>query len=172
MRVGFTSLALSLLFTLAAQGSDGTEAPAGTSKDQVPQASATVEVLGILDKGLTVTTVQGAALEDKRLLTADTAQLLEDLPGFSFYTGGGLSSLPVLDGMADDRLKVRVDGAPITASCPNHMNPALSTLDPAAVAGISVFAGLTPVSQGGDSIGPHQQGHLQFSGHPYQGQAE
>jgi len=153
MRTWSTPLALSMLFTLAAQGSDGTETPTGTRQVQATQAAATVEVLGILDKGLTVTTVQGAALEDQRLRSADTAQLLEDLPGISFYTGGGLSSLPVLDGIADDRLKVMVDGAPITASCPNHMNPALSTLDPAAVAGISVFAGLTPVSQGGDSIG-------------------
>ncbi|MDR3670707.1 MAG: TonB-dependent receptor [Holophaga sp.] len=142
-----------MFFTLAAQGSENANSPTVDRNVPVAEASATVEVTATLDGGLTETSLQGPALEDKRLRTADTAQLLEDLPGVSFYTGGGLSSLPVLDGLADDRLKVLIDGAPITASCPNHMNPALSTIAPATVTGIRVFAGLTPVSQGGDSIG-------------------
>lgn len=109
------------------------------------------------DEGLSApmgtTVISGEELESKRVGTSDTARLLKDIPGISLYTGGGVSSLPVIHGMADDRLKLLVDGMPITAACPNHMNPALSYLDPANVGQIEVMAGITPVSAGGDSIG-------------------
>lgn len=39
------------------------------------------------------------------------------------------------------------------ASSPNHMNPPLSYIDPSRVESIQVYAGITPVSAGGDSIG-------------------
>lgn len=95
----------------------------------------------------------GDALNARRFGTNDTASLLDGIPGISLYTGGGVSSLPVINGLADDRLKITVDGMSITAACPNHMNPALSYIDPAALASINVYAGIVPVSQGGDSIG-------------------
>jgi iron complex outermembrane receptor protein len=41
----------------------------------------------------------------------------------------------------------------LIASCPNHMNPALSYLDPTQVDALKVYAGIAPVSLGGDSIG-------------------
>jgi Outer membrane receptor for ferrienterochelin and colicins len=85
--------------------------------------------------------------------TSDTARLLLDVPGVNVTTGGGASSLPTMRGLADDRLKILVDGMPITAACPNHMNPALSYLDPTNVGRIEVLPGITPVSAGGDSIG-------------------
>jgi iron complex outermembrane receptor protein len=83
----------------------------------------------------------------------DTAKLLQKSPGLSFYTGGGVSSLPAINGLADDRLKISVDGMTITSACPNHMNPALSYIAPAALSEINVYAGVVPVSQGGDSVG-------------------
>lgn len=89
----------------------------------------------------------------RRFATSDTATLLDGVPGMSFYSGGGVSSLPVIDGLGDDRLKIAVDGMSITAACPNHMNPALSYIDPTALSQINVYAGIVPVSQGGDSIG-------------------
>lgn len=84
---------------------------------------------------------------------SDTASLLEMEPGISLKSGGGLSSLPVIHGMADDRINIKVDGAMIASSCPNHMNPALSYIDPSKVATMETMAGITPVSHGGDSIG-------------------
>lgn len=83
----------------------------------------------------------------------DSAQLLHHEPGVFFQSGGGISSLPIIHGMADDRVNIKVDGAQITSSCPNHMNPALSYLEPEKIESIEVFAGITPVSQGGDSLG-------------------
>lgn len=95
----------------------------------------------------------GDDLKKRKSTAAGTADLLKDIPGLSLYTNGGQSALPVMHGLADDRNKVLVDGMPITSSCPNHMNPALSFIEPSAVARVEAIAGITPVSQGGDSIG-------------------
>ncbi|MBI1262881.1 MAG: TonB-dependent receptor plug domain-containing protein [Rhizobiales bacterium] len=82
----------------------------------------------------------------------DTAAIFSGTPGMSLYKAGGVSSLPVLNGLADDRVRVVIDGMSINASCPNHMNSPLSYIDPSNVGSATVVAGLTPVSMGGDSI--------------------
>jgi iron complex outermembrane receptor protein len=86
------------------------------------------------------------------LNTSDTAALLLIEPSVSLYRAGGVSSLPVIHGLADDRIRIKVDGMDLISSCANHMNPALSYIDTANVAAIEVLAGITPVSMGGDSI--------------------
>ena len=86
-------------------------------------------------------------------LTDDSAALLRGVPGVSLNAAGGLSSLPSIRGLADDRLRIKVDGMDLIASCPNHMNPALSYVDPSNLGSLKVYAGVTPVSVGGDSIG-------------------
>ncbi len=83
---------------------------------------------------------------------SDTASLLNKTPGVTLNTGGGFSSLPSIHGMADDRINITVDGMQITSACPNHMNPALSYIDPSKVQTMEAVAGIAPVSQGGDSI--------------------
>ena len=55
----------------------------------------------------------------------DTAKLLERQPGVSVQTGGGVSGLPAIRGLADDRLKIVVGGVQATATCANHMNSPL-----------------------------------------------
>jgi iron complex outermembrane recepter protein len=97
--------------------------------------------------------LDAAALLPMRALTSDTATLLRDVPGVSFTSAGGVSSLPSIRGLADDRLRIKVDGMDLIAACPNHMNPALSYIDPTRVDHITVYAGITPVSVSGDSIG-------------------
>jgi hypothetical protein len=88
-----------------------------------------------------------------RARTSDTASLLAGIPGVSLYGNGGVSSLPVIHGMEDDRVRTLVDGMDLISACANHMNPPLSYIDPSNVGGIKVYAGITPVSVGGDSIG-------------------
>jgi iron complex outermembrane receptor protein len=85
--------------------------------------------------------------------TSDSAALLADEPGVTLYRAGGVSSLPAIHGLADDRVRVKLDGMDLIASCPNHMNPPLSYIDPTNIDNIKVYAGITPVSVGGDSIG-------------------
>ncbi len=97
--------------------------------------------------------ISGATLAPQRAATSDTARLLQDIPGISLYGAGGVSSLPAIHGLADDRIRIQVDGMDLMAACPNHMNSALSYIDPTRVESITVFAGITPVSVGGDSLG-------------------
>lgn len=92
----------------------------------------------------------------------DTTRLLQQIPGVSAYSAGGLSALPSIHGLADDRLRVQVNGMDLQAACPNHMNSALSYMAPANVGEIKVYAGVTPVSAGGDSLG----GTIQVSSAP------
>lgn len=125
-------------------------AQATDSTQTLPELEVRAEPINVPAFG---TSLQGDALDARRFATNDTAAVLEGTPGLSFYIGGGISSLPVINGLGDDRLKVTVDGMSITSACPNHMNPALSYIDPAALSQIKVYAGIVPVSQGGDSIG-------------------
>lgn len=97
--------------------------------------------------------LSGPDVAAKRVGSSDAAQLLKDIPGIATQSGGGVSSLPVMHGMADDRLKQVVNGMTLTSACPNHMNPPLSYVDAESVGRIEVLPGVTPVSSGGDSIG-------------------
>jgi len=132
-------LALYPVFGVAAQVPTLDEIVVTASKPIPPQAGPT--------------TLDVQALAPKRASTSDTASLLRDVPGVAMQTGGGVSSLPIIRGLADDRLRTTVDGMDLIAACPNHMNPALSYIDPSNVESIKVYAGVTPVSVGGDSIG-------------------
>jgi iron complex outermembrane recepter protein len=107
---------------------------------------------------VTATATNGESISDsdvarKRVTTSDTASLLLDVPGVAVQNAGGVSSLPVIHGLADDRLRIKTDGVDAVASCPNHMNSPLSYVDPTNVGSVKVYAGITPVSVGGDSIG-------------------
>lgn len=86
-------------------------------------------------------------------VTSDTAAMLADQPGVSLYGAGGISSLPAIHGLADDRNRIKVDGMDLISSCPNHMNSPLSYLAPTSVGTLKTYAGIAPVSLGGDSIG-------------------
>jgi iron complex outermembrane receptor protein len=97
-------------------------------------------------------TVSPSSIEQMRPASSDTATLLGNIPGISTYGAGGVSSLPVIRGLADDRIRIQVDGMDLIASCPNHMNPPLSYIDPTHVGTLRVYSGITPVSVGGDSI--------------------
>lgn len=112
-----------------------------------------VVVTATHDKSPSAEKVDAATLRALRPATSDSASLLRDVPGVSLYGAGGVSSLPSIHGLADDRLRIKLDGMDLIASCPNHMNPPLSYVDPGNVETLQVYAGITPVSVGGDSIG-------------------
>lgn len=94
-----------------------------------------------------------AQLAAQAARSSDSAQLLQDIPGLNLHAAGGFSSLPVLRGLADDRLLVKTDGASLVAACPNHMNSPLSYMDASKVDSVQVYNGAAPVSAGGDNIG-------------------
>ena len=57
----------------------------------------------------TATPLDRASLNARIPATSDSASLLSDIPGLSLNGAGGVSSLPAINGLADDRLRIKVD---------------------------------------------------------------
>lgn len=131
------------------QPASAASSPAGGALQPLPRQVIT----GSRDDGLFAARSSASQLARGRAASSDSAGLLQALPGVSLYGAGGVSSLPAIHGLADDRLRTQVDGMDLVAACPNHMNPALSYIDASNVGSVKVYAGITPVSVGGDSIG-------------------
>lgn len=118
-----------------------------------PNSNLTLDEVVVSASSITTSGLNKKELERKRNNTSDSARLLGDQPGISLNSAGGVSSIPAIHGMADDRLRVKVDGMDLVSACANHMNPPLSYIDPTRIDKVMVFAGISPVSVGGDSIG-------------------
>lgn len=103
--------------------------------------------------GAPATLVAGEAIARRKASGEDSVSLLLGEPGVAVQAGGGTTALPVVRGMADDRMLVTVDGAEATAFCPNHMNPPGSYVLAGSVTSIALSPTLSPVSAGGDNIG-------------------
>ena len=140
--------AVAMLFVGAtpAYANDGDKHPS-------PVQEATLPTVTVTDTAPTETSVGRGHVDRMRAATSDTASLLADTPGVSVRAAGGVSSFPVIQGVADDRLRIKVDGMDLIASCPNHMNTPLSYLPPSDVGSLKVHSNIAPVSVGGDSIG-------------------
>lgn len=96
--------------------------------------------------------ITGEALHRHRSASADTMAVIAGAPGVAVAANGGISSLPVIRGLADSRVLVAIDGVQITAFCPNGMNPPGSYVSPSRVGSIAILPTLSPVSAGGDNI--------------------
>jgi len=102
------------------------------------------------DNDLEVIEVHGHA-QNKHVSLGSSESLLSNL-GVDFSAAGGVSNLPILNGLMGDRVKVLVDGADVTAACANHMNPPLSYISANQITSYKVVAGVSPISAGGDNI--------------------
>jgi iron complex outermembrane receptor protein len=113
--------------------------------------------IGVGTKGLALplntTRMNQSTIQSQLPSTSDTAQIMNRAPGVSIFSAGGVSGLPAINGLNNDRVKVLLNGMVVTSACSNQMNPPLSYIDPSQVAAADVIAGVTPVSKGGDSIG-------------------
>ncbi len=142
------ALALALLLPVAALPDD--EPVREVVLDEIvitnPKIESTDATLGAATPGK-------ADLAARKGTTGDAADLLRGVPGVSLGGAGGISSLPAVHGLSDDRLRIQVDGADLMPACPNHMNSPLSYADPTRIESVTVYSGITPVSVGGDSIG-------------------
>jgi iron complex outermembrane receptor protein len=144
-------IAIAVTFALSAvwqTANAQTGNPASHSLDEVVVSDSRIE-----PAPTAAGTLNMKSLAPMRASTSDTAGLLRNIPGVSLQGAGGVSSLPAIHGMADDRVRTKVDGMDLISGCANHMNPPLSYIDPTNVGSVKVFAGITPVSIGGDSIG-------------------
>lgn len=135
----------------------GETAPEGPPTGDQASTGEAMPAIGVGSGGLAVplntTRLTSAAIKSQLPATSDTAGLLREAPGVSIFTSGGVSGLPAINGLNDDRVKVLLNGMVVTSACPNHMNPPLSYIDPSQVVIADVIAGVTPVSVGGDSLG-------------------
>jgi iron complex outermembrane recepter protein len=93
------------------------------------------------------------------LRNADSAALIRNLPGAAVVRNGPQTGIVQLRGLSGDRVAVRVDGMTITPACPNHMDPPLHYASAGSGDLIDLYAGISPVSVGGDHIG----GSLSFN---------
>ncbi len=128
---------------------------ASTSTQSDDEAIEHITVEGNIGQSLAAHTavLSEVDINRKGAASVDTASLLRGIAGVHLNATGGLSSLPAIHGLADDRLRVKVNGMDLISSCPNHMNPPLSYMAPNDVGTLTVYTGLAPVSVGGDSLG-------------------
>ncbi|MCH7226328.1 TonB-dependent receptor [Haloferula sp. A504] len=83
---------------------------------------------------------------------ADGGDLLRGMPGVAIMRNGPQTGLAQIRGLGGDRVRVKVDDRTITPACPNHMDPPLHYAHVASGDLVELFAGISPVSAGGDSI--------------------
>jgi len=88
-----------------------------------------------------------------RLRSPDAAAIVRNLPGAAIVRNGPQTGILQLRGLSGDRVAVRVAGMTITPACPNHMDPPLHYAHPSSGDLVEMFAGISPVSAGGDHIG-------------------
>ena len=117
---------------------------------QLPDISVTASPI---NQSLTTSILTVEELQSMAPSTSDTSSLLRNVPGVNIQRSGGVSGLPVMHGLADDRLRIKVDGMSLISACGNHMNSPLSYIAPSNVGSAVVHTTLSPVSSGGDSIG-------------------
>jgi iron complex outermembrane receptor protein len=139
-----TVLLTSAGFALPAAAQAPTELPPIEAQDAGPAGTGGVAASG--------TEVTGADVEAGLATSSDALQLISRVPGVALQSNGGIASLPVLRGLADDRVGVLIDGQQATNYCPNHMNPVSSYIDASRVERVVVTPTLSPVSMGGDNI--------------------
>lgn len=128
--------------------------PATTSKPSSKPATTLPEVI-VTDTRLPAGAPLGAEtvnINNARTRSTDAASMLDQTPGAAVVRNGPQTGIVQLRGLSGDRVKISVDGATITPACPNHMDPPLHYASRGSLDTIAVMAGVSPVSQGGDSI--------------------
>ncbi|MEG7521494.1 MAG: TonB-dependent receptor plug domain-containing protein, partial [Chromatiales bacterium] len=90
-----------------------------TFAEEVQLPAITVTESQPLGAQLNATDIDAKTLQILRPATSDTASLLRNIPGVNLQNAGGVSSLPVIRGMADDRLRIKVDGMDLISACGN-----------------------------------------------------
>lgn len=83
----------------------------------------------------------------------DAASILNNTSGAAIIHNGLQTGIVQLNGLSQDRVKIRIDGMEITPGCPNHMDPPMHYVNSQNIDKIAIAAGITSVVSGGDSIG-------------------
>ncbi len=114
----------------------------------------TLDPLVVTGEGVTESwSFTGKVVGTEVLTNPDAAEMARRMPGAAVARNGSQTGILQLRGLTGDRVNVRVNGMTITPACPNHMDPPLHYAKPAAGDVMALYAGISPVSEGGDAIG-------------------
>ena len=89
------------------------------------------------------------------LHSPDTAELLKRIPGANNNANGVITGIAQYRGMYGDRVSVKLDQAPTLSGGPNAMDSPLAYAPAGLLQELTVYRGVTPVSQAQESIGGH-----------------
>ncbi|MCK4866115.1 MAG: TonB-dependent receptor, partial [Gammaproteobacteria bacterium] len=79
--------------------------------EEAPLPTISVTAPAVLEtKMLNSSNIKEEELQSLVPTTSDTASLLKNIPRLILQGSGGGSSLPVIHGLADDRIRIKVDG--------------------------------------------------------------
>lgn len=92
---------------------------------------------------------------------ADSAELLNRLPGAAVNSNGPLSGIAQYRGTYGDRVSVHIDGAHFVGGGPNAMDTPLSYAPGTLLKELSLTRGIAPVSITQESFGGHMHASLQ-----------
>ncbi|MDC0088910.1 TonB-dependent receptor, partial [Porticoccaceae bacterium] len=89
------------------------------------------------------------------LHSPDSAELLKRIPGANNNSNGVITGIAQYRGMYGDRVSVKLDQAPTLSGGPNAMDSPLVYAPAGLLQELTVYRGITPVSQAQESIGGH-----------------
>ena len=139
------------LFLLAVGSSVDAAAITNTSPEWV--ALPAMRVIGTAPRSMLPLSHHEIRTDSIQALTLrDGADLVADAPGAAVVRNGPLTGIVQLRGLQNERVRILVDGMTLTPACPNHMDPPLHYVTPSSLERLTVLAGITPVSLGGDSL--------------------
>ncbi|KAA3639730.1 MAG: TonB-dependent receptor [Proteobacteria bacterium] len=86
-------------------------------------------------------------------LLSDTAEVLKKMPGAYVNRNGSLSGIAQYRGLFGDRVNITNNGHQVLSSCSNAMDAPMSHVPAAQVDAVVLYRGISPVSQGMETIG-------------------
>lgn len=134
-------LAVTLLWACGIQAEESSEFDAAENLTDL-------HVEGVLVEG---TTTQ--LLPESSSIMKDTAEVLRKMPGTQVNQNGPLSGIAQYRGMFGTRVNVQAGDTQMVASCSNAMDAAMSHTPASLVDAVILHRGVSPVSQGIETIG-------------------
>ncbi len=90
---------------------------------------------------------------EQHYVPLDPAEMLKYAPGAAVNRNGPLTGISQYRGMSGWRVNTQVDGLNVGPACPNWMDPPLSFIPNSDLHELAVVRGISPVSDGSESIG-------------------
>lgn len=120
---------------------------------ELPEVSVVGNKIKNLFKKYDSPTISSAFKDDQNNYRLnDATSLITKIPNANVIHHGSQTGIVQIRGLSQDRIKVKIDGMEITPACPNHMDPPMHYANMNELNNIQVISGITPVSQGGDSL--------------------